>query len=219
MKKHLLALALIAAAGGANAAVMTQSQEYAYTAGTATNWGAVPGGAPSPVELTFSAFDSSLGTLDSVIVTLFGAVTSSATVNAVSAEPFGADVTGGARIRVLSGPGAGAQLNISTSSTTNPLAAGTQETIDFGTKLGSTLLSVNIADFLSDVTFSLAAIGGNSCGTSGGNNGCDFTTTAGARITVEYDYTVRPPVTVPEPASMALVGLGMMGLAAIRRRK
>lgn len=28
-----------------------------------------------------------------------------------------------------------------------------------------------------------------------------------------------PPVTVPEPASMALVGLGMMGLAAVRRRK
>ena len=34
-------------------------------------------------------------TLDSVVVTLFGAVTSSVTVNAISAEPFGADVTGG----------------------------------------------------------------------------------------------------------------------------
>lgn len=217
MKKHLLALALIAATGAANAAVISQSQEYAYPAGTSTNWGNVPGGAPAPVELTFTAFDSSLGTLDSVIVTLFGAVTSSVTVNAVSAEPFGADVTGGARIRVLAGPGAGTQLNISSTATTNPLDAGTQETVDFGTKLSSTLLTVNAADFLSNVTFSLAAIGGNSCGTSGGNNGCDFTTTAGARIEVDYNYT--PPVQVPEPASMALIGLGALGLAAVRRRK
>ncbi len=219
MKKHLLALALIAATGAANAAVFSQAQEYAYPAGTSTNWGNVPGGAPNLVELAFNGFDSNLGTLDSVIVTLFGAVTSSVTVNAISAEPFGADVTGGARIRVLAGPGAGAQLNITSSATTNPLAAGSHETIDFGTKLGSTLVAVNAADFLSNVTFSLAAIGGNSCGTSGGNNGCDFSTTAGARIEVDYNYTPTPPAPVPEPASMALIGLGALGLAAVRRRK
>jgi len=38
-------------------------------------------------------------------------------------------------------------------------------------------------------------------------------------VQARYVYTQDPPVTVPEPASMALVGLGMMGLAAIRRRK
>ena len=219
MKKQLLALALIAAAGAANAGVVTQSQNFAYMTGSPTNWGAIPGGAPSPVELNFTAFDASLGTLDSVIVTLFGSVTSSVTVNAVTAEPFGADVTSGARIRVLSGPGTGAQLNISSTATTAPLSAGTNTTLDFGTLTNSTPLTVNLADFLSDVTFSLAAIGSNSCGTSGGNNGCDFSTVAGARIDVLYNFTAPTPVAIPEPASMALVGLGMVGLAAVRRRK
>ncbi|MBL8457848.1 MAG: PEP-CTERM sorting domain-containing protein, partial [Zoogloea sp.] len=45
------------------------------------------------------------------------------------------------------------------------------------------------------------------------------TTTAGCGASIVYDFTPTPPTRVPEPASMALVGLGMMGLAAIRRRK
>lgn len=52
----------------------------------------------------------------------------------------------------------------------------------------------------------------------GGNVASTQATTAGCGASIAYDYT---PTTnkVPEPASMALVGLGMMGLAAIRRRK
>ncbi|WP_374501060.1 choice-of-anchor E domain-containing protein [Zoogloea sp.] len=219
MKKSLLALALIAAAGVAQAGTVFQSQEYAYTAGTATNWGAVPGGNPASVSLTFDAFDTTLGTLDSVVIKFLGSVTSSVTVNAVTAEPFGADVSSGARIRIIGGPGTGTQLTITKSETTAPLSAGTSAVVDFGTLLADTTFNAATNLFLSDVTFDLAAVGSNSCGTSGGNNGCDFNTTAGARIEVTYDYTATPPAKVPEPASMALVGLGMMGLAAIRRRK
>ena len=66
MKKNLIALALVAVAGGAQADVITQSDAFGYQT---TNWTHALGG--------LSQFDSSLGTLNSVIISLTGSINQS----------------------------------------------------------------------------------------------------------------------------------------------
>jgi opacity protein-like surface antigen len=214
MKKLLAAAALAALSiGSANAATVTQSAPLVLDT-TEINQ-----------SFSFNQFDASLGTLTSVLINLDGRAISSASFenNAAQAQNFSFAST---LNLFLDNAAAGISDQLSLELFNYP-----RQLTDLGlTDLGSvdktdtlSLTAANLAAFIGNGTTTFTCESGvsNTQNGGGGNIVVTQSTSAGCGLSVVYTYDVPtpPPANVPEPASMALVGLGMMGLAAIRRRK
>ncbi|MBL8452105.1 MAG: PEP-CTERM sorting domain-containing protein [Zoogloea sp.] len=213
MKKTLLALALIAA-GSAQAATITQSATLNLQT--------------TEINQTFNInkFDSTLGTLTGVAITLDAEAISTATLRNTSTTPqrfsFGSTLNLFLD-NISAGVSESLQLSLFNFGPTN-LAVNVLT--DLGTVNPTDSLTFNASDLAAFIgsgstSFSCTSLVSNSQAGGGGNIRVTQDTQAGCGLNVVYTYDVAtpPPAQVPEPASMALVGLGMMGLAAIRRRK
>jgi len=198
-------LALVVSAGTTYAASVSYSQTIAAEK---TDWAKV---------IQLDKFDSSLGTLTSIVFDLEATITATVGVENLASKDASVDILFGSLVDVKKG--ATSLLNTTpTYSATYSLAA--YDTVfDWGGTSGAKYLGLTdtetktitlnsgFGDYIGAGTFDLDVLASAFSKTTGtGNIASYYETEAGATAMVTYNYDV-----VPEPASLVALATGLMG--------
>lgn len=217
----LAALALLVAAPVAYADSYTVSAQSTNFSGSTLN---------------VAQFNPALGTLNSVDITLSGFGTTDIIATEIAGIPTSVNTLFTSVALQLTDPTVALTINQSLVGQPlvggspiglfNPLSIGALATYDSGslalagTATSDLGITTDLSSYigLSNLVFDLAGIANTTISYSGGNLTTSQKTSAGADITVTYNYSEGPPP-VPEPSTLILFGTGLLGLAGMLRNK